>query len=349
MAYDSQRGRTVLFGGDGGSSLLGDTWEWDGSAWTNVANGGPLARSGHGMAYDSVRGRTVLFGGLSFLGDTWEWDGMTWTNVTTSGPSARSGHSMAYDSQRGRTVLFGGSGLADTWEWNGSAWTNVATTGPSVGYGMAYDSQRGRTVLFWPTGTWEWDGSAWSQAATVGPGSGQVAMAYDSMRGCTVLVGFVVVSTSLPTISCETWEWSDPAPGTASTFGSGCGNPPLALSPDPSAPPTIGATAQALLSDAPSPFVAIALGWSNTMAGPFPLPVPLDAYGMTGCLLHQSTDIIGLSTAMTGPTTATYGLPLPFWASLIDVHIYLQGYAWAPGMNPASIILSNGLDWQIGY
>ena len=40
MAYDSQRGKTVLFrgtifpGASSPSALFGDTWEWDGSAWT---------------------------------------------------------------------------------------------------------------------------------------------------------------------------------------------------------------------------------------------------------------------------------------------------------------------------
>jgi hypothetical protein len=30
MNFDSQRGRTVLFGGNSGSAVLGDTWEWHG-------------------------------------------------------------------------------------------------------------------------------------------------------------------------------------------------------------------------------------------------------------------------------------------------------------------------------
>src|SRR5436309_15253355 len=34
MAHDSARGRVVLFGGkDGSGSVLGDTWEWVGTAW----------------------------------------------------------------------------------------------------------------------------------------------------------------------------------------------------------------------------------------------------------------------------------------------------------------------------
>lgn len=63
MAYDSARGRVVLFGGQGSS----DTWEWDGNDWTlRSPNNSPPARSRHAMAYDSARQHVVLFGP-----DTW--------------------------------------------------------------------------------------------------------------------------------------------------------------------------------------------------------------------------------------------------------------------------------------
>jgi hypothetical protein len=126
MAYDSQRGVAVMFGGasgTSGSSFLGDTWEWNGTTWSQRATTGPSSRSGPKMAYDSQRGVTVLFGGRDAnsvaSADTWEWNGNLWTLRASTGPSARSNHTMAYDSQRGVIVLFGGSiGLAylgDTW------------------------------------------------------------------------------------------------------------------------------------------------------------------------------------------------------------------------------------------
>src|SRR5262249_42463365 len=128
MAFDSQRGRTVLFGGFGNSGLAADTWEWNGSSWSQVATTGPPARAWHAMPYASQRRRTVLFGGglaglpSTRLGDTWEWDGSAWTQVATTGPAGRSACAMAFDSQRGRTVLFGGSNngsaFNDTWEWD---------------------------------------------------------------------------------------------------------------------------------------------------------------------------------------------------------------------------------------
>lgn len=80
MAYDSARGVTVLFGGrflndDHQFDYNGETWEWDGSSWSQRSVTGPLPRANHSMAYDSARGVTVLFGGSGnngLLGDTWE-------------------------------------------------------------------------------------------------------------------------------------------------------------------------------------------------------------------------------------------------------------------------------------
>ncbi len=128
MAYDAARGVTVMFGGVAPGGLLGDTWEWDGKAWTQVMIPGPQARYGHAMAYDADRQRTVLFGGQNgpafgqgVLGDTWEYDGTAWTQVQpAASPSPRTFVKMVYDAPRRRMVLFGGYNgtqmVNDTWE-----------------------------------------------------------------------------------------------------------------------------------------------------------------------------------------------------------------------------------------
>ena len=104
MAFDGTRRRTVLFGGRNHTGLLGDTWEWDGENWTQVADSGPARRHGHAMAFDPNRQRIVLFGGDANgrLNDTWEWDGNEWVQQGDSGPSARIHPAMAYDTGRSR-------------------------------------------------------------------------------------------------------------------------------------------------------------------------------------------------------------------------------------------------------
>jgi HYR domain/CARDB/Galactose oxidase, central domain len=165
MAYDTARGRLVLFGGSGQSgSQLGDTWEFDGTSWTQLfpANS-PSPRYGGAMAFDPVLGRTVLFGGWGNngrLGDTWEWDGANWTQASpSSAPYPRFFHSMVFNAQLGKTILFGGDFVRpyalgptnDTWEWDGVQWTQDwtnAAPSPRAGQSLVYDLGRSRAVLF---------------------------------------------------------------------------------------------------------------------------------------------------------------------------------------------------------
>src|SRR5262249_16934915 len=197
MVFDSQRGRILLVGGyDAFTTSFGDTWQWDGSAWTQLSTSLP-ALCAHALAYDSVRDRVVLFGGLSnasgcVAGDTWEWDGANWTRrVPAQSPSARRFAALSFDRVRGRTVLFGGlnaiaTALGDTWEWDGTDWSpgGGAHAPPArCQHALVYDSARGRIVLFGGfrssspqalQDTWEWDGTDWTQRGTASspPGRG---------------------------------------------------------------------------------------------------------------------------------------------------------------------------------
>lgn len=142
MAHDTQRGRTVLFGGWATNGTptptwYSDTWEWDGSAWTQVYSSFPSARSQHAMVYDSQRARVVVVGGWNgtqtsgTLNGTWEWDGAAWSGATLD--LSIHSHAMAYDSQRVRTVLFGGTPfLGNTWELS---WATGAGTPFGAGCG----------------------------------------------------------------------------------------------------------------------------------------------------------------------------------------------------------------------
>lgn len=222
-AYDSARGRLLVFGGFRRGGYSGDTWAWDGASWSQLEGPGPSARNAPDMVYDARRGRIVLFGGdtraTGPLADTWEHDGTSWRLASPGGPPARTTHAMAYDARRGRVVVFGGVGpagetLGDTWEWDGTRWTQAATDGPRARalHGMAFDARRGRVVMFGGASaprpdaesfgdTWEWDGTRWRQIEGQSPGPrDHVALGYDARRQGVVLRG-----ASAPEARGETW------------------------------------------------------------------------------------------------------------------------------------------------
>lgn len=224
MAYDAARQRVLLFGGLASNLPLADTWEWDGSSWTQLQpSSAPSGRLGHVMAYAPSRRRVVLFGGFggTYLSDTWEWDGSDWTQMTSAvAPPGRAGSALTEDG-RGNVVLFGGvfnSGgvhcLSDTWVWNGQ-WvksTPASIPAPRESHSMAFDVQRQRVVLSggWAgtTGlreTWEWDGSNWTQHTPTNNPTADAghAMAYDVERGRVVLFGGGNWSGLAP----DVWEW----------------------------------------------------------------------------------------------------------------------------------------------
>jgi hypothetical protein len=233
IAYDEDRQEVVLFGGisygAGTPPLPADTWEWDGSNWSQRQPPTNLwQRTAHAMAYDPVRQRTLLFGGrgynLAFSNaDTWECDGSTWVERRPAAhPGARMYHAMAVDDARQRVVLFGGSGgsgvLSDTWEWAGANWSQIfpaASPPPRTAAAMAFDALRQRITLFGGSGaslladTWQWDGVNWAQRfpAVSPPARYGHAMAGDAVRQRIVLFGGFDTSFVPTGNRADTWEW----------------------------------------------------------------------------------------------------------------------------------------------
>jgi hypothetical protein len=228
MAEAPALGQTILFGGSTGVSgapPLGDTWNWDGSAWQPLTPAGPSPspRFTHGLAYlaNGSKPQVLLFSGIGAanvaLPDTWVWEGAGWRQITGSGPPSRFVVSMASETARNRVLLFGGftgsTYHGDTWGWDGTAWTRLATNGPSPrgGHALAYDASRDRVVLFggetapgvFSRETWEWNGTQWSLVSTNGPPARREhAMSYRNHR--VVLNGGVTVTDQRPG---DTWEW----------------------------------------------------------------------------------------------------------------------------------------------
>lgn len=229
VAYDTTRQVLVVHGGvQARGAWLADTWEWDGTAWTDVSQPGPGAREGAEMAYDAARGQVVLFGGATngagLAGDTWAWDGHTWTQVSTAGPPPQFPNAMVYDAARQVVLLFGGHYVSestfrqygDLWAWDGAAWTLQPPTGPAPGYRiisrLVYDPVEARVVVFgggaeeFLSDMWAWDGAQWAQIATGGaPARSGLGGAYDAARGVVVAFGGVTRPGG-PAVT-ETWEW----------------------------------------------------------------------------------------------------------------------------------------------
>ena len=170
VAYDSARGRVLLFGGlDDARGYLGDTWEWDCNArtWTQVATSGtpgvnkPTPRQGVRMVYDAAGDRYVLFGGVDasqFFRDTWTFNPSTrtWSLLSTTTSSGngrllrgRTFHAMSFAGGPNRLFLFGGLGFdndfpypggtgavknfEDVWELVGTVWTDRTPSGVQAG------------------------------------------------------------------------------------------------------------------------------------------------------------------------------------------------------------------------
>lgn len=139
-AYDSDRGRLVIYGGradhDGDPIPVSTTWEWDGEAWEqkNIPGPGPLTE--HAMAYDPLRKKILLYGGLGGARScerTWEYDGEAWEELFIDGARCRWRHTLAWDPQRRAVVLFGGitdelctdGQCQETWSFDGVSWALI--------------------------------------------------------------------------------------------------------------------------------------------------------------------------------------------------------------------------------
>jgi cysteine-rich repeat protein len=226
-AYDAHRGRVVLFGGNTDTTVFGDTWEWDGRAWRELAaptEPGPRARAA--MAYHASRREIVLFGGARPQGqfdDTWIWNGVSWHRRSlTIRPEARQRHLLVADPGRDELILFGGElssvSRGDTWRWDGVAWTKLdPAASPSRRHWSqaAYDPIRGRIVLYGGQtdfdgmvvhdDTWEWDGTTWIERQAGGGAPGRrrfAAMAWDAGRQRVVLFG-----GDRQGYQDDTWSW----------------------------------------------------------------------------------------------------------------------------------------------
>ncbi|MFN0252250.1 MAG: kelch repeat-containing protein [Kofleriaceae bacterium] len=196
MVYDPMSRTTVMFGGESGAERFGDTWQWNGAAWTEVTTSpAPSARSHHTMAYDRARGEVVLFGGIEAvtnerLADTWTWtaSGGWVLRQPLASPSPRIQAVMANDPYRDEVVLVGGTQgnnpLGDVWTWDGTTWSRRFPDDPPpllAAAAAAYDNARRHLIVFGSEGTWrlQWRGTAADEACRTA-----IDRDGDQLRGC---------------------------------------------------------------------------------------------------------------------------------------------------------------------
>jgi hypothetical protein len=189
MAYDTDRHVTVLFGGDVSGSAadtwFNDTWEYDGTQWTQITIDGPIPprRSNHAMCYNPVLHQVMMTGGENvggYLGDSWVYTPTSPGHaVWTTGPDlpnglfmvpGRSGHTMVFDEGLQEIVLVGGAVQVSGNEYtrteiivyDGVNWQAYPLGGELQDFGfgfangragvarhmMAYDSDEQRWLLF---------------------------------------------------------------------------------------------------------------------------------------------------------------------------------------------------------
>ncbi len=223
MAYDSQRGRVVLFGAGSGPELQ-ETCEWNGKSWERRCDGRPTSdvcssrppeRRQHAMAYDYDRRVVVLFGGRRassggedcdraqyMCGDTWEWDGSDWSPRCFEGgrcagePPPRIDHAMAYDPGAGMVLVYGGQDpLSSTCSGTGSNNSCLGTYGwNGTTWTRLSDSDTDPDADGDPGARefWEWNGASWTEVRPTDPrppGRTGHSLVYDSRLQKVLLFG----------------------------------------------------------------------------------------------------------------------------------------------------------------
>ncbi|MBD3336484.1 MAG: T9SS type A sorting domain-containing protein, partial [Candidatus Eisenbacteria bacterium] len=168
-AYDSQRHRMLIFGGDGLGGYLNDVWAFDiaSNTWeelTPVSGPMPVERETAANVYDPAGDRMLMWSGQSasaFHNDTWAFDlvNNAWSEYAPPPPlpNERYGVASIFDPVDGDLVTFAGftnqGRFDDTQRFNpvAGAWTDVspaASPPERCLHSASYDSQNHRLIMY---------------------------------------------------------------------------------------------------------------------------------------------------------------------------------------------------------
>lgn len=237
LAFDAERRRLILFGGrtrvgDRQFRVLTDTWEWDGTRWTQIDSVGAGPRRLHQvLGYDPSRRAVILHGGLDTddrgrpLSDTWRWTGARWEQLSLGNPPIGPENQNALMSTDGGVMLLmqvkdstrcPPSGRwqrarAKLYELRGSAWSEVTSEGPCVsGLPPAALTTDGMVVVNgsapgspWASEAWLWRANEWRRVETMPTTRRAARAAYDPARRRVVFFGGDDAAGMLG----DTWEW----------------------------------------------------------------------------------------------------------------------------------------------
>ena len=364
ITWDLVRGEMVIFGGDSTYPVggpLGDTWTWNGTAWTqHTPANAPSPRIHARMAYDLANARAILFGGRGPSSETWAWDGAAWTllNPATVPPAREQTH-MATNLDTGEIVMFGGAGsavggiLGDTWIWNGTDWRQVVTATIPGGTGIrngaiTYDSLRRRVVLYGgvagtaptrPGTPWEFDGVDWVQRTPATAPSARNGGGFAYVQSLAKTYAFAGYNGATPLGG--TWCYQTNAVAGVQSYGTGCPNSAGVPQLTASGPPWLGDTMTLQMAPLPpAAFAYVLLGFSRTSWNGVPLPASLASFGFAACSLLQSADDTLLAPA------GSLAITVPNSPALIGLGFYLQGASVE--FPPLRLGLSQGLDCVVG-
>jgi hypothetical protein len=200
-----------MSGGRSSSGNLSDTWEYDGTDWTQ-RSAMPTYRYYHSLAYSPAAGGIVVLGGYGST-QSYLYDGSSLASLSM--PLPRTIRAAGYfDSARDRLValtLYGNvfeAPLAGPWV-SRIAERPEGTYSPKV----TYDPDLHAAVLIpgsdisSPAGTFKWDGTAWT--TVTGSRPSPVAAVYADFLSSTV-----TVSSNGDTWKFDGVTWSNLAPAT---------------------------------------------------------------------------------------------------------------------------------------
>ena len=171
IVYDPVGDRIIVFGGQSGSTSLGDVWALTLSgtpAWSRLTPAGesPDPRHGHVAILDPLRQRMVVLGGLNwptqFMSDAWALDlagPPAWTALDLGGPlpPPRDFAAAVLDAGHDRIVVQGGNTVT-AYDENGAPVTDVLSDlwtvdlgddAPAVRVAAAPEASAGRVRLHW--------------------------------------------------------------------------------------------------------------------------------------------------------------------------------------------------------